>query len=330
MPLESRELLSEESRAGVSQPTKWTLRKVIVTLVKFLLTAIIVYFVARQLVDNWSQVVSYHWSINYFLLLASVAVHLLTFAMFAQVWCMLMHGFGHSVPFKYGFKVAYIANLGRYIPGRIWPVFGMVYVAKKIEIPEQTAVASWAVAQLFAIPPSFAVGLAVLLIHPEMLGGKMSEFIGASIGILEVITVVSSLILIFLPNWGIKAANVALKIIKRPTIHFDLTIRRAVSVYVGYLICWIAYGFAFWLFTRAVTSEAQVPLISGIGAFIIAYQAGYLTVFTPGGLGTRELVMYSVLQPYFGVASTGIAIAARIWNMASDIIASLLALRIKM
>jgi uncharacterized membrane protein YbhN (UPF0104 family) len=289
-----------------------------------------VYFVARQLVDNWSQVVGYHWSINYFLLLASIGLHLVTFALFAQVWCMLMHGFGFAVPFRYGFKVAYIANLGRYIPGRIWPVFGMVYVAKKLEIPEQTAVASWAVAQLFAIPPSFAVGLAVLLIHPEMLGGKVSEFLGTSIEILELITIVSSLILIFLPNWGIRIANVALKLIKRPTIEFHLTVRRALSVYVGYLVCWIAYGLAFWLFTRAITSEAQVPIISGIGAFIVAYQAGYLTVFTPGGLGTRELVMYSVLQPYFGAASTGIAIAARIWNIGCDVIASLLALRIKM
>lgn len=306
-----------------------TAKKWLVKAVKLVLTLVVVYFAGEQLVGNWKDVVAYRWHLNWWLLLLSVGIHLFTFAFFAKVWCLLMKGFGYTVPFRHGFKIAYIANLGRYIPGRIWPIFGMVYVAKQMKISEAVAVASWGMALLFGMPPSFVAGFVIVLLNPEMLSSDLGRFVGIGMYMVAAATILVSLMLIFVPNKSLALANFGLKLIKRPAIEFNITKRDAIGVYVGYLIGWLCYGLAFWVFLHAVIEHPNVPFWAGIGTFIISYQIGYLAIFTPGGLGARELIMISLLTGYLGPAAAGVAVAARIWNTASDIIASAIALRLK-
>lgn len=310
-------------------PTPAKSKRWITRIIKAILTLIVVYFAGKQIVGNWGEVRAHHWQINWWLLLLSVGIHLFAFAFFARVWCLLMRGFGYDVPFRHGFKIAYIANLGRYIPGRIWPIFGMVYVAKQMKISEPVAVASWGMALLFGMPPSFVVGFATVLLYPQMLASNLSDYVGIGMYLVALATVLVSLMLIFAPNKSLALANFGLKLIKRQPIHFNIAMRDAVGVYLGYMVGWMIYGLAFWVFLHALIENPGVPLLVGIGSFIIAYQIGYLAIFTPGGLGARELVMIGLLTPYVGPLAAGIAVAARIWNTISDIIASAIALRLR-
>lgn len=306
-----------------------TFKRLLTRLLKVLLAIVVIYFAGKQLVSNWSEVVTYHWHINWWLLLVSVGLHLLTFAVYSRTWCLLMRGFGYTVPFRHGFKIAYIANLGRYIPGRIWPIFGMVYVAEKMNITKAAAVASWGMATLFGLPPSFIAGFAIVSVYPEMLTTDLAKYLGASMYFTAALSFAVSVVVVFLPKQTLALVNLFLKLIKRPAIEFNIAMRDAVGVYLGYLIGWLIYGLAFWVFLHAVIENPGVPLLVGIGSFIIAYQIGYLAIFTPGGLGARELVMISLLSPYLGPIAAGIAVAARIWNTISDIIASAIALRLR-
>ncbi|PWB69221.1 hypothetical protein C3F09_10435, partial [candidate division GN15 bacterium] len=154
-------------------------------------------------------------------------------------------------------------------------------------------------------------------------------YVGIGMYLVALATVLVSLMLIFAPNKSLALANFGLKLIKRQPIHFNIAMRDAVGVYLGYMVGWMIYGLAFWVFLHALIENPGVPLLVGIGSFIIAYQIGYLAIFTPGGLGARELVMIGLLTPYVGPLAAGIAVAARIWNTISDIIASAIALRLR-
>lgn len=305
-------------------------KKILAFAVKAALTLVVIYFVAAQLIDNWQAIVEYQWHLNIPLLLLSLVLHIVTFALFAWVWCRLMVGFGHQVPLRHGFKVAYIANLGRYIPGRIWPIFGMLYVANQIKIPKETAVTSWGIAQIYAIPPSLAVALAGMWIYPELLSGDWGVYIKGQLPLLTVVTALMSGCLLFLPKVVVAFLNWILVRFKRPTVAFDLSVGRAALIYAGYLVCWTMYGIAFWIFLHSLSPEHAIGIGPAIAAFVTAYQTGYFMIFTPGGLGTRELVMSATLAPFLGPASVGIAITARIWNTLSDVVASIIAIRIKL
>lgn len=306
-----------------------SVKKTISFVIKAVLTLVVVYFVAVQLIDNWQAVREFQWHLNFFLLIASILLHLITFLLFSWVWCKLMLGFGYQVPLRHGFKVAYIANLGRYVPGRIWPVFGMTYVAKQINVPKETAVASWVIALLFGIPPSFLVALLGMLLVPEMLAGSWGSALRPQLPLLFAVTIALSLCLLILPKYIVVLLNFVLKKLKRSEIHFSMSVRLASVVYFGYFVCWIIYGLAFWTFLYALSPNHVISTVAAVGAFVTAYQAGYFMIFTPGGIGTRELVLAGLLAPFIGPASVGIAVAARIWNTLCDIIASVIAIKIK-
>ncbi len=302
----------------------------LIQILKYILIIVVVYFAGKKLVDNWNEVITYDWVLNPYLLVLAVLTHILTFVLLAQVWCFLISGFGYRVSLPTAFKISYIANLGRYIPGKIWQVFGMVYLAKRAGINEEAAVASWGLAQMFAIPAAFLACLTAVAWHPELLATEISHFIGTGLYVATALVFVISVLMILIPNRTLILFNLVLRLFKRPEVRFQLNKVTALKVYVGYFVAWLVFGFSFWLFVTSIAGGVKIPVVAGIGAFVISYQIGYLTIFSPGGLGVRELILTSVMTAYLGPVAAGVAVASRLWNMVSEIIAALIALKIKL
>lgn len=304
--------------------------RTLIKVLKYILIIVVVYFAGKKLINNWQEVVQYDWVLNPYFLVLAVVTHLLTFVLLAQVWCFLISGFGYRISLPTAFKISYIANLGRYIPGKVWQVFGMVYLAKKVNIRQEAAVASWGLAQMFAIPAAFLVCLVAIAWHPELLATEIGRFVGTGLYVAILIVFVLSLLIIVAPNRTLVLFNMILKMLKRPPITFQISKSTALKVYVGYFVAWLVFGFSFWLFAKSIAATTEIPVVAGIGAFVISYQIGYLTLFSPGGLGVRELILTSVMTAYLGPVAAGLAVASRLWNMASEILAALIALRIKL
>jgi uncharacterized membrane protein YbhN (UPF0104 family) len=297
--------------------------------IKAILILVVCYFVYLKLSENWADVIQYDWSINYELLLLSLLVHLFALLIMSYVWVILISGFGYNVKLKDAFKISYIANLGRYIPGRIWPVFGMAYLAKQIKIEEQTSITSWIVAQFFSLPSAFLLGVVCVLLSPELLD-QAGQFLSGSFYLISLLIIILSLLMIFFPAKALGFLNILLRKFKKPEVSFELSVKTALSIYIGYIIGWFVYGLSFWLLIISVTSNFDISLITAVGSFVLAYQIGYLAIITPGGIGVRELVLTVILNPYLGVLSASIAVAARIWNLIVEITAALIASFIKL
>jgi len=305
------------------------MKSIAITALKFVLAALVIYFAGRQLVVNWAEVSQYDWTLNPVLLAFSVIFHLITFVVFSKSWCILMTAFGYRIPVRYGFKVAYLTNLGRYIPGKIWPVFGMVYLLNQIDVKKEVAFASWGIATILGIPPAFLVAFITVYFHPEMVSKILGEGVGVGSLIALLVIFTASAVLIFWPQRTIALYNWTLRLLRRPPVKLKLDKKVALAVYLGYFVSWICYGISFYTLMHAVMDNPAIPVIAGIGAFVLAYEIGYLTVFAPGGLGARELVLITVLTPFLGPVAAGMAVAARIWNLVTEFIAALIALLIK-
>jgi hypothetical protein len=206
----------------------------------------------------------------------------------------------------------------------------MVYLAKKIDISEEAAVASWGLAQMFAIPAAFLACLAGIALHPELLTTDISRFAGTGLHVATGVIFVLSVLMILVPNKTLILFNLVLRLFKRQEVTFQLSKETALKVYVGYFVAWLVFGFSFWLFVNAIAGDVKIPIMAGVGAFVISYQIGYLAIFSPGGLGIRELILTSVMTAYLGPVAAGVAVASRLWNMASEILAALIALKIKL
>ena len=285
---------------------------------------VVLLLVYRELASRWSQLRDFAWDVDVYLLALSVAMHLLTFFFFSKVWSILIFGMGHHVTLREAFRLAYISNLARYVPGKFWPVFGMTYLAKQLGIRETVAVASWIIALMYTIPSSFLAAFVLAEFADSDILGVVFVGRGAYWAALALV-LVSSAALLFQPNLAISVFNRLLRLFKRPTIDCFLKRSVAAKVFFGYSFCWISYGFAFWLLAKAVVGPVAVSLIDCISGFILSYQIGYLAFFAPGGFGVRELVLTHVMELSVGSAALGLAVIGRVWNLVAELIAAVVA-----
>ena len=296
--------------------------KLLLNIAKYLLFAVVLYFVGRQVYENWQVVTTYDWDIDWLRLSLSVVLHLVTLMLFSAVWCILISGFGYAVSLKDGFRIAYITTLGRYIPGKIWPVFGMAYLARQLGVRESASVSSWVIAQVFTIPSSFLAAIVCLYASSsDVIRQALPHY---SIPLVAAAIALVSLTLVFFPNLVFGVLNRILRIFKRPPITFRMSIGLAIKVYLGYVLCWLVYGVSFWLLITSL-NKSNVPLLTATGGFVLAYQIGYLAFFAPGGFGVREYFLVALLKPYLGGVAVGLAVAARLWNLTTEIMAAIIA-----
>ncbi|UCC79541.1 MAG: flippase-like domain-containing protein [Candidatus Zixiibacteriota bacterium] len=296
--------------------------------VKFILFATAVYFAGRQLSNNWQKVMEYDWELNYIYLLISIILHMSTLTLFSKSWCTVLNALGFKINLRQAFKISYLANLGRYIPGKFWQLFGMIYLLRKVDIGKKTAFASWALSWIYGLPPAFLLcGMAVLL-YRDLLSGLFAGIFNNDLYIVIFIfcVVLMSTLFLFIPDYSIKLLNIILRILKREKINFQFKKIMAIKIYLIYSIAWINYGLAFYFLVKGLDANSNIPFMVGLGSYVLAYVIGLLALFSPGGLGVRELVLNSLLSPYFGPVVSGIVIAARIWSLLAEFIAAAIAL----
>ena len=299
------------------------------TAVKVILTVVILYFLYHQVSKHWGDIRGHDWSFDIVYIVLSILVALLALFAFSIIWRMIIRGFGHEIGCPIAFRIFYLSNLGRYIPGKIWQLFGILYLTSKEKIPPETAGASFVLTQMFAIPASFLIFILSAQLEPGILVDRFALLGDKTAYLLVAVMVLLSVFIVMKPNLILKWVNAVLKKLSRPEVTFRLDKLVAIKIFLGYCIAWILYGIAFWLFIGAVIKTDSLSIIAAIGVFNASYQIGYLVLFAPGGFGPRELVMGVMLTPFMGPIAMAVAILSRIWAIVVESIAALVALVIK-
>ena len=78
------------------------------------------------------------------------------------------------------------------------------------------------------------------------------------------------------------------------------------------LCCWAGFAFSYWLTLKAVGVEklnlaADFPQAVGVTAFAVS--SGFLVLFTPGGLGVRDLAFIGLMTPWMEAKMPGSGLA---------------------
>ncbi len=306
-----------------------TFKKALTTLLKITLTAIVVYFLYRQVASHWGEIKDYQWQVDWGMFVLSALVALGTFVIMASNWRRLIAGFGHQLPLRKAFRVFYLSDMGRYIPGKIWPLLGILYLTKKEGIPPEQATASFILVQIFAIPASLLLFAVALQFEPRILVDQVAVLGETSTWLICVLMLAFSVVIVLWPQRLLRIGNALLRRLSRPEVRFELDKKVALRLFVGYAVGWFCYGVAFFLFARAVLPGVGLSLIAAVGVFNAAYQIGYLALFAPGGLGPREVVMGFMLTPFLGPLAMALPLLARLWSVLVEVTAALIALAIR-
>ena len=245
-------------------------------------------FAAAYLARHAGELRAHAWEADPAALAASAAAGGLAIVVFGVLWVVLLRQTAPDVGGPEGFQVWSLSNLARYVPGKVWQVSGLAYLARRRGIPAGRAVATSLVLQALAV-----VTGALLL--AGTLRGRLAEALGPGAGIALVIVAAAGFIFYLTPLFDALEARLA-RLLGASAPPPRLGVPRKLAFGAGTLAGWALYGASFWFLLDGVAGAAVGPA-AATGVFLAGYLAGFLAVFAPGGLGVREAVTAVLLAP---------------------------------
>jgi len=278
-----------------------------------LLAAVLVWFVARAIHDQWAtfRTLSVTLRPKPELLVAAMITVLATYAVLIGVWRGIVIAWGERLSYRDAVRIWCLSNLGRYLPGKVWSVAGLAVLARR------TGVSAWAATGSAVVTQAVAVGTGVSVVAlaaPTSLSPPAIA-LAAAVAVAVVLVVVDGR----LPRWALRVAGSETALTRLPP--------GAVLLAAGAtLVSWMTYGVGFWLVARGLLGADTLGIREAIGIFAAGYLAGLIALFAPGGVGVREAVYLAMLAPHVGGGgAVALAVGSRLLLTLTEIMSAALA-----
>lgn len=277
-------------------------------------------FMGRMVYLNWEEVQRYRWQFDYPWLVLSILTSLGTTAFFIWQWHFTLQRLGAELPYRKAFRIWFIANLGRYLPGKVWQFAGWFYLCGQEGISKTQTLTSILLNQALQNLTGLILAWVVFLFSPQTgLSSKFWPLLGlVPLGAVAIHPRVM--------EWGL---NRALALLGREPVSIPLRPVDLARFAFNFFIFWLAVGMAFYFFVRSLHPLSLSLWPEVAGAYAGAYVIGFLSLLTPGGLGVREGALAYLLSFYLPSHIALIAaLLSRVWIVASEILGIALALEI--
>lgn len=209
----------------------------------------------------------------------------------AMVWRKIVASFGHYLPVPAATRVWSTSELARYLPGVIWQVWGRVYLVRPYGVSGSVCTITQVLELAIFLLANIFVALSCLLYFGiKRLDGTAQNWL---IGVAALAPV---LLLLLHTKIFYGAINAIMRRRGKPPI-----IKRLRGYMLVAMLFWNVFGLL-WQ-SLAIFVILQEPL--GLkwdwwwvlaGAYCLAWCAGFLAFWAPGGIGVREVVFIGAMQ----------------------------------
>jgi glycosyltransferase 2 family protein len=241
------------------------------------------------------------------------------------VWREVLKSTGFVPPFHRIYRVWFLSNLGRYLPGKLWTFLGTIYLLEK---KEGVSIERSFYTSILAQAVSVISGLVLAVVFLDhMLYSKFNH--SWIIVIPTLILLFGFLVLIIFPQTPIGLVNFLLKLLKKQKVNFYLRRKDVIFFVIFYVFSWLFLGLSFFVFVKSITPLSWDLYFNLTAAFSASTTLGFLAIFAPGGIGVREGILSGLLGIYFpsGIPAL-ISLLSRIWMTLIEVISSLIGLTV--
>lgn len=292
----------------VAGPARAKGRAVAITsVVGLLLGGGAMFYVVRRLVKDWPDASDAlaHADLRWVGLAMVLAI--LAMSSIGWGWRYVLQILGVRAPTGRVIAWYFVGEMGKYLPGGVWPVLGRGELARRGGVPRTRAYTS--VALSLAMLYLAAMFVATGFLPFSLSGGGFSPWM------LFLLALPAGVILL---HHTVLARLVALvgKVTKRD-IEIEIPQwRDSLLLVARYVPTWFFVGTATWAIARSLTPDASYPKV--MFATVLSWIAGFLAVPVPAGAGIREAVLAATSGLDGGVAAAT-AIVARIMFILVDV-----------
>lgn len=267
--------------------------------------------------DQWPQVRSGFTDFGVGAVLGSFALVLLSLAATMQVWRSLLAAAGSRVPLAPAARIFFVGQIGKYLPGAVWPVLAQMELGQAQRIPRRRSATVAVVTMLVSLAAGMltAAVATVAGLTGSATGGYGWAFLAAPV-----------LLVGLHPRVLNPMIDRLLRLARRPPQEVPLTGHAIGVATLWAVLYWVLNGVAVWLLaTRLGAADGRTFLLA-TGGFAFAWCAGFLVVLAPAGAGVREVVLVASLSPVLSVGeATAVALASRLLTTVADLLAAGLA-----
>jgi uncharacterized membrane protein YbhN (UPF0104 family) len=268
------------------------------------LVGVLLLFVVHSIWTQWGDVRAYEWKLHAsWLVLSAVLMWVDLIGLILLYRWLLIDIAQRPLSFPQVYRASMLANLGKYIPGKIWSVMGLVYFLRREGYPAPATLSSALLHQAYMIVAG--AGFFWVILGTEFL---------INVPVVAVVIGLGGCLLILYPPVFSFLLNRGLRLLGRDTVQIPRSFVRAVIRLFLYVVAWIAYGASSYCLLRGLGIDVAAfwEIVAIFGA---AYLVGFLALFAPGGLGVRESIITLLLASYLpGGLPAAIAVAARFWT----------------
>jgi len=243
-------------------------------------------------------------------LAVSFAAALLALIASAAMWRSLLADLGSRLPARVAGRVFLVSQLGKYVPGSVWPVLAQMELARDHDVPRTRA----ATASILVMVMNLASGLFVAAVTIPVFAGDVAVRY-------RWMLLLAPVILAFLyPRVLNPLLSLVLRVAKRPPMEHELRLRDVSRAFAWSLAAWLAYGVHAWLLVLGVGTHSPEALPLAIGGFALAFCAGFLVVIVPAGAGVRDVALAAALSPVLGPGGAiVVSLASRLVLVVADL-----------
>lgn len=232
------------------------------------------------------------------------------------MWCELLRGLGAPVPTGEASKVFFVSQLGKYLPGSVWPVVAQMEYGRRTGIGRRTMLTANALTLALSLVAGLILAAIVL---PFSSSHALADYWWALACLPVLLIALHPRVVPGVLDWLFRRLG-------RESIDQRLS---AASLFraVGWAFAsWLLLGLHLLVLVQAVGVHGSHAVAAAIGGFSLAACAGVLFIPAPAGAGIRDAVLIAALGASMGsTTALALGLASRVLLIVVDLLVALLA-----
>lgn len=269
---------------------------------------------AYAVADQWSEVRSGFSDFGIGALVGSLALVLLALLASMQVWRSLLTAAGSRVPVAPASRIFFVGQIGKYLPGTVWPVLAQMELGQAQRIPRRRSATVAVVTMLVSLAAGLltAAVATVASLTGSVTGGYGWAFLAVPV-----------LLVGLHPRVLNPVIDRLLRLARRPPQEEPLTVRAIGAATLWSVGYWVLSGVSVYLLAARLGASDGRAFLLATGGFAFAWCAGFLVVLAPAGAGVREVVLVASLSPVLDVGkATAVALGSRLLTTIGDVLSA--------
>lgn len=282
------------------------------TILRYVLVAIVVGFAVYYLVSQWGAVEQALEVISWQSALVSFLFVLVGLAFGTLSWVAVLNGLGPHVPMLRGAQVLLVGQLGKYVPGSVWSYVMQMELGKQYGILRPRVLVTALYAAGIGVVSSLLLGALALPVVVQGHLELMWLFLLLPIGLV----CLHPRVMTFLASW-------VLRLFRRPPLEHQVTFA-VVGKAVGWsLLSYVAYGVHLWILVNSLVDPDFGTLVLLTGAISLGFTVGLIAFIFPSGIGVREAILIGAMTLLLTVPqATAVSLVSRAMFTAADLFAA--------